>query len=324
MYNLSFVDFLTQIKDCLVNLSSNKLDVKMAVSGQVFVITGSAQGLGKAFAVRLLTAGAKVCISDLKLETGEKTLVDLREKFGSENVCFEPCDVTDEEQFKNLFDKAEEFFNVSCIDVLVNNAGINTNLGWRKCMEVNILAVMMGTEIAMDRMRNSGKKGQIINVASMAGFGPGINMDMTGYTVSKTGVVALTRTMAKHIARHGVVTKCICPSWTDTEMVSSARSKGDVQKSMKEFKGMMTPEHVAEGFYRLVTECENGSAMAVMKDVPYMLVPDYNVFPMIMSMALVAKLFGKVMEPKVVTANHHIMAFIIMFFLFSAFVASIF
>merc|ERR1711872_673897 len=151
--------------------------------------------------------------------------------------------------------------------------------------------------------------------------GPGINMDMTGYTVSKTGVVALTRTMAKDIARHGVVTKCICPSWTDTEMVSSARSKGDVQKSMKEFKGMMTPEHVAEGFYCLVTECENGSAMAVMKDVPYMLVPDYNVFPMIMSMALVAKLFGKVMGPKVVTANHHIMAFIFMFFLFSAFVA---
>ena len=122
----------------------------MSVAGKVFVITGSAQGLGKAFAVRLLSAGAKVCLSDLKLEVGEKTLLELREKFGKENVYFEACDVTDEKQFKNLFDKAEEFFNVSCIDVLVNNAGINTNLGWRKCMEVNIMAVMMGTEIAME------------------------------------------------------------------------------------------------------------------------------------------------------------------------------
>ena len=78
----------------------------MSVSCQDFVIIGSAQGVGKAFAVRLLKAGAKVCISDLKLETGEKTLVELSEKLRGENVCFEPCDVTDEEQFKNLFDKA--------------------------------------------------------------------------------------------------------------------------------------------------------------------------------------------------------------------------
>lgn len=298
----------------------------MSVAGKVFVITGSAQGLGKAFAVRLLTAGAKVCLSDLKLEVGEKTLVELREKFGKENVYFEACDVTDEKQFKNLFDKAEEFFNVSCIDVLVNNAGINTNLGWRKCMEVNIMAVMMGTEIAMERMRKSPKKGEIINVASMAGFGPGLNEEMVGYTVSKTGVVALTRTMAKDIARHGVVTKCICPSWTDTEIVSSVNAdfKVAVEKSVKQLKGIMTPEHVAEGFYRLVTECENGSAMAIMPNIPYMLVPDYNVFPMITSMALTSKFLGKLMEPRVVTVNHHIMAFIIIFLFFSIFIAWMF
>jgi len=298
----------------------------MSVAGKVFVITGSAQGLGKAFAVRLLTAGAKVCLSDLKLEVGEKTLLELREKFGKENVYFEACDVTDEKQFKNLFDKAEEFFNVSCIDVLVNNAGINTNLGWRKCMEVNIMAVMMGTEIAMERMRKSPKKGEIINVASMAGFGPGLNEEMVGYTVSKTGVVALTRTMAKDIARHGVVTKCICPSWTDTEIVSSVNAdfKVAVEKSVKQLKGIMTPEHVAEGFYRLVTECGNGSAMAIMPNIPYMLVPDYNVFPMITSMALTSKVLGKLMEPRVVTVNHHIMAFIIIFSLFSIFIAWMF
>merc|ERR1711915_23064 len=307
-------------------MGSNKLDVEMSVAGKVFVITGSAQGLGKAFAVRLLTAGAKVCLSDLKLEVGEKTLLELREKFGKENVYFEACDVTDEKQFKNLFDKAEEFFNVSCIDVLVNNAGINTNLGWRKCMEVNIMAVMMGTEIAMERMRKSPKKGEIINVASMAGFGPGLSEEMVGYTVSKTGVVALTRTMAKDIARHGVVTKCICPSWTDTEIVSSVNAdfKVAVEKSVKQLKGIMTPEHVAEGFHRLVTECENGSAMAIMPNIPYMLVPDYNVFPMITSMALTSKFLGKLMEPRVVTVNHHIMAFIVIFLFFSIFIAWMF
>merc|ERR1712002_503447 len=197
------------------------LTTSMDVMDKVCVITGSAQGLGRAFAVRLLEAGAKVCISDLKEETGDKTVCELKEQLGSEKVCFVACDVTKEDAFTNLFVKAEEFFKVTCVDILVNNAGINTNYGWRKCMEVNIMAVMMGTEIAMQRMKRCGKKGQIINVASMAGFAPGLGEEMVGYTVSKTGVVALTRTMAKDIGRHGVVTKCICPAGADTEIVSS-------------------------------------------------------------------------------------------------------
>merc|ERR1712123_216273 len=272
----------------------------MDVSNAVCVITGSAQGLGKAFAVRLLEAGARVCISDLKQETGEKTLAEVTEKFGKDKACFVACNVTVEEEFKHLFDKAEEFFKVSCVDILVNNAGINTNWGWKKCMEVNIMAVMTGTEIGMERMRKSPKKGQIINVASMAGFGPGLNEEMVGYTVSKTGVIALTRTMAQDIARHGVVTKCICPSWADTEIVSNVTPNPGMQKSIEQF-GMMTPQHVAEGFYRLVNQCSNGSTMAVMHGVPYILVPDYNVFPMIMSMVMMAKVMDKIFGPQVVT-----------------------
>jgi len=303
-----------------------KLLLIMSVSDQVCVITGSAQGLGKAFAVRLLNAGAKVCISDLKQETGEKTLEELRERFGEEKVCFVACDVTSEEQFKNLLDKTEEFFKVSCVDILVNNAGINTNFGWRKCMEVNIMAVMMGTELAMSRMRKSPSKGQIINTASMAGFAPGLGAEMVGYTVSKTGVVALTRTMALDIGRHGVVTKCICPAWTDTEIVRGVAEdqKASVEKAVQEFNGLMTPEHVAEGFYRLVTQCENGSAMAVMKGVPYMLIPDYNAIPMILSLAMMAKLVDKIFGPQVVTAKHQILAFIVVLIVIAILITWIF
>ena len=83
----------------------------------------------------------------------------MKERFGNNNVCFIKCDVTKEDEFQNLFDKAEEFFKVKCIDILVNNAGINTNLGWRKCMDVNIMGVMLGSEMAMERMIKSGKVG---------------------------------------------------------------------------------------------------------------------------------------------------------------------
>ena len=137
------------------------------------------------FSLRLLEAGAKVCISDINQEVGDKALEELKERFGPDNVCFVACDVCQEEQFTALFQRAEEFFQVSCVDLLVNNAGINTNHGWRPCMEVNIMSVMLGTEIALERMRKVGKSGQIINPASMAGLGPWLSERMTAYTVSK-------------------------------------------------------------------------------------------------------------------------------------------
>ena len=100
----------------------------------------------------------------------EATLAELGERFGPEKVCFVQCDVTKEEEFRNLFDRAEENFGVNCVDILANNAGINVNHGWRKCMEVNIMAVMSGTELAMERMKKAGKPCQIINTASLGRY----------------------------------------------------------------------------------------------------------------------------------------------------------
>ena len=139
----------------------------MDLDNKVAIITGSAQGLGKAFAVRILEAGARVCISDVNRERGEAALKELQERFSKDRVCFVPCDVTNEDEFRNLFDEAEKNFNVECVDVLVNNAGINTIHGWRKCMSINIIGVMTGTEIAMERMKTAGKSCQIINTASI-------------------------------------------------------------------------------------------------------------------------------------------------------------
>merc|ERR1719188_2506365 len=115
---------------------------------------------------------------------------------------------------------------------------------------------------------------QIINTASIAGMVPlpGFGREMTGYCVSKTGVVALTRTMAND-HRYKIQHKCICPSYADTELVSSVNNDpiGSTDASIKESGGLMTPEYVAEGFMRLVTRCGNGSAMVVLKGQPYML-----------------------------------------------------
>ena len=92
-------------------------------------------------------------------------------------------------------------------------------------MEVNIMSVMLGTEIALERMRKADRAGQIINTASMAALGPGVNEAMVPYTASKHGVVALTRTLAGTTS--GVALKAICPSYADTEIVRAAQTWND-------------------------------------------------------------------------------------------------
>ena len=82
----------------------------------------------------------------------------------------------------------------------------------------------------------------------------------------------------------------------------------------------MTPEFVAEGFYRLVTQCSNGSAMAVLNGDPYMLVPDYNQ-PMIMIMVIISRMVEKILGPEVVTTNHQILCFAFLFLLMGGIMA---
>ena len=137
-----------------------------------------------------------------------------------------------------LFDSCESYFGVPCVDLLVNNAGINANLGWRKCMEVNIIGVMNGTEIALERMKKQPKKGTIVNIASMAGIGngeaplpqvsclllkcyPGFSEESVSYFVSKHGVVTLTRTLNASFQESGMFSghsfelSDFLPSWQE-------------------------------------------------------------------------------------------------------------
>jgi len=158
----------------------------------------------------------------------------------------------------------------------------------------------------------------------MAGLAPGFGRETTGYSVSKSGVIAFTRTMAND-PRYKIQHKCICPAWADTEIVSSVNNDkyGMVKASIKETGGLMTPEYVAEGFIRLVTHCGNGSTMFVMKEFPFMLVPDSNEL-LLKVMAIFAKLMEKLFGVKVVRTRHHIAALTMMLFLYTVTIAFIF
>ena len=296
----------------------------MEVKNKVCIVTGSAQGLGKSFAKILLNNEARVCLADLKPDSSRKTLEEFENQYGAKNVCFCQCDVTKENEFESLFDKTEQYFGVPCIDILVNNAGVYENYGWRKCMEVNIIGVMVGTSIALRRMKISQKKGQIINTASLAGLITGMGESMIGYSASKHGVVAMTRTLSRDFNEHGVSIKAICPAFADTDMVSAVlehsegRVKDEVTQAIRS-NGLMTPDYVAEGFYKLVTECSNGDIIWSMPDTPYLVIPDDGEMKLIM-LVLLAKAVGKITGNDLITLPQQRL-FIFGLILFSVFIA---
>ena len=143
---------------------------------------------------------------------------------------------------------------------------------------------------------------------------------MMPYTVSKHGVVAMTRTLATE-KNSAISHKAICPAWTDTAIVSTAidaisgQDQAALKAHIQEFGGLMTPEYVAEGFYRLLTQCGNGSTMVVVKGCPYIQMPDYNK-PCVMTLALVSKLVDKVLSPQIVMGHHLVVALTLLFMIF--------
>ena len=265
----------------------------MNVRDKVCIITGSASGLGKAYAEILLENGAYVCISDVNEAKGKETLEEFGKKFRKDQVYFIQCDVTKQNQFLNLYEQTEKHFKKD-VELLVNNAGISPELGWRKCMDVNIYGVMIGMEIALEKMSKSSCKGTIVNCASLAGCVTGSTGLLGGgaasYYASKHACVSVSRDSANEFENNGVVVKCLCPAYANTAIIklSDPEKQARMDKKVKEI-GLLEPREVADGFYRLVTQCKNGSVMAVIKDYPAFLIPDYNM-AIVLGLGLVSKL----------------------------------
>jgi len=247
------------------------------VNDKLFVITGSAGGLGKAFAVKLLSLGAKVCVSDVNESLGRETLRELSEKFGDGKVAFVTCDVTKEESVENLMVEAETKLDIP-VYCFVNNAGVmGEKEGWRLCMEINLGGVLHGTTVAMRRMGKDegGKGGVVVNVASILGLFCGTQPKGYQYNTSKSAVVTLSRCIGNkaNFEKTGVKVLCLCPSVAQTPILD-----GCTQKELKDMKndvgGFMTPEFVAEAFIQLLEKGPSGSVMACWNNVPPYFIPD--------------------------------------------------
>jgi NAD(P)-dependent dehydrogenase (short-subunit alcohol dehydrogenase family) len=206
------------------DVSAKSLAELMALEGKVAVVTGGAQGIGLASARRLAEAGATVVLADRDGERAAEAALALP---GPARKSARTMDVTDAEQISKTADTVVDEFGG--LDIWVNNAGIfpSTPLldlpdeEWDAVIAVNLRGMFLGGREAGRRMRDLGRGGVIVNLASTsghAGFGPGF----AHYTSSKHGILGLTKALAIELGPFGVRVVAISPQLTLTEGITGA------------------------------------------------------------------------------------------------------
>ncbi|WP_194814246.1 SDR family oxidoreductase [Nocardia sp. XZ_19_385] len=186
------------------------------VDGKVVAVTGAARGIGYAIARAARDRGARVVIGDIDKAAVEKAGIELE-------VVALPLDVTDRGSFTAFLANAET--DCGTVDVLINNAGIMPigpvtevdDAEAARCVDINLHGVMLGTKLALQQMLPRAR-GQIINIASIAGVTPAPGLAL--YNASKAGVVAFTEATRLEVRDRGVQVGAILPSFTNTELIS--------------------------------------------------------------------------------------------------------
>jgi len=199
----------------------------MDFEGKTAIVTGAARGIGLAIARTLAAGGAAVVLVDVREDDLQAAAASLD---GAASVRTFAVDVTDEPAVEQMIEDVVE--QAGRLDILVNNAGITRDdlllrmdaEAWDAVLRVNLTGTFLMTKHASRYMVRQ-KAGRIVNLASVSGLVG--NPGQANYSASKAGVVGLTRTVARELARKNVTCNAVAPGFIDTEMtrVLSERAK---------------------------------------------------------------------------------------------------
>ncbi len=203
------------------------------LDGKIALVTGAARGIGKVIAEKLADEGADLAVCDLNMDWLAETEAAIRQK--GRRVLRVAGDVSNGESVRQMTDAVLAEFGA--IDILVNNAGITRdNLlvrmseeDWDAVISVNLRGAFLFTK-AVARPMMKARSGAIVNIASIIGLIG--NVGQCNYAASKAGLIALTKSVAKELARRNVRVNAVAPGFIRTKMTDTL--PGDVQKKMLE------------------------------------------------------------------------------------------
>jgi pyridoxal 4-dehydrogenase len=229
-------------------------DSMLRFKGRVAVVSGAAQGIGKAVALRLGEEGATVIAVDINGEGSAATAKEI----GGESMSSQ-CDIGDPNSVSKLF--AAVAGKARRLDVLVNVAAIVpfvkwdelTFDEWRRVMRVNLDGLYLMCRAGSDMMRTTGY-GRIVNFSSNSIFAGTPNM--AHYVASKGGVLTFTRALATELGPYKITANSICPGLIDTEGVQTTPHKDafDFVETLQAIKGRGYPKDVVPAVAFLASE----------------------------------------------------------------------
>lgn len=221
----------------------------MLLKGQVAMVTGAGQGIGKAIAIRFAREGADIAIVDINRNTAEATGREVRH-LGC-RAAVKVLDISDASAVQTAVSEVVE--ELAKLDVLVNNAGIEkraafleiTPADWQRQLDVNLSGTFYCMQAAAREMAKR-QYGRIVNISSVAGLiGP---IDLAAYGASKAGIIGLTRAAALDLADHGITVNAIAPGPIETELMLGAWSAEALRER---------PQHGAIARFGTVDEIAN-------------------------------------------------------------------
>jgi 3-oxoacyl-[acyl-carrier protein] reductase len=223
------------------------------------LITGGSRGIGRVTAMRLLTEGWAVAFT---YSQSIDAALQFERDAGKAHIAAYECDVRDGASNHKLVEMVVERFG--SIDALINNAGIREDALFYNMSEeqfddvigTNLKGTWSMTKAVLPLMMEQ-RHGAIVNVVSLSGV-HGV-VGQTNYSASKGGVIAMSRSLAREVARSGIRVNCVAPGLVDTEMIAGLDA--DVKKAMIReipIRRMITPAEVAAAITFLVSDDASG------------------------------------------------------------------
>jgi len=218
------------------------------LQGKVALVTGASRGIGRAIAVALAKAGAKVAVNYQGNQKAAQETLSLIEAAGGEGFCYQ-ADISKPDQVEAMV--KELMARYSWIDILVNNAGITRDglllrmkdEDWSQVIDTNLTGVFNCCRAVAKPMMKQ-RSGRIINISSVVGLMG--NAGQVNYAAAKAGLIGLTKSLAKELASRAIMVNAVAPGYITTDMTEQIAEETKRQLAERIPAGRLgNPEDVA-------------------------------------------------------------------------------